>query len=250
MGQSGPIRRVKVSIIIPAFNEEKLLRQTLRGVKAAAPAFDEAGWAWEVIVCDNNSTDSTAAIAAAEGALVIFEPINQISRARNRGAAPATGDWLLFVDADSIPSRELLGAVVRTIQRPDCIGGGATVRTDERHLGFDLLVGLWNWLSRARRWMAGSFIFCETAAFRELGGFTDRLFAAEEIDFSHRLNALGRRRGKRVYILAEHPLQTSARKLHLYSKGEMFRFILRAIRRPRRILASAEDCHGWYDGRR
>jgi len=39
---------------------------------------------------------------------VVFEPHNQISRARNRGAAAATGQWLLFVDADSTPSPELL----------------------------------------------------------------------------------------------------------------------------------------------
>ena len=77
----------------------------------------------ELIVCDNNSTDRTAAIAAAAGAIVVFEPINQISRARNTGAARATGDWLLFVDADSFPTRELFADVVAAISSGACMAG-------------------------------------------------------------------------------------------------------------------------------
>ena len=46
----------------------------------------------------------------------MFEPINQISRARNRGAERATGDWLIFVDADSYPSVELFADVAAAIE--------------------------------------------------------------------------------------------------------------------------------------
>jgi glycosyltransferase involved in cell wall biosynthesis len=83
---------MKISIIIPAFNEEKLLGETLAHIKLAADIFTGIGWEIELIVCDNNSTDRTADIARAAGANVVFEPVNQISRARNSGAAAAVGD--------------------------------------------------------------------------------------------------------------------------------------------------------------
>src|SRR5258706_12533982 len=80
-------RRMKISIVVPAFNEERLLGDSLAQIKSAAKAFAPLGWDWEMIGCDNNSTDHTAEIARAAGARVVFEPINQIARARNSGAA-------------------------------------------------------------------------------------------------------------------------------------------------------------------
>ena len=74
---------MKISVIIPAFNEERLIVETLRQVKAATAAFSRRGWETETIVCDNNSTDRTAELARAGGAAVVFEPVNQIARARN-----------------------------------------------------------------------------------------------------------------------------------------------------------------------
>ena len=95
---------MKNSIIVPALNEEKMLASSLAAIREEAKAFEGVA-DWELIVCDNNSTDRTAEIARAAGAHVVFEPVNQISRARNRGASVATGDWLIFIDADSFPSR-------------------------------------------------------------------------------------------------------------------------------------------------
>src|SRR5688500_2579634 len=94
-------------------------------------AFEAAGWAAELIVCDNHSPARTAAIAAAAGALVVFEPVNQIARARNSGARRATGDWLVFVDADSYPPVELFRDVVEQIQGGRCAAGGATVALEQ-----------------------------------------------------------------------------------------------------------------------
>ena len=107
---------MKVSVVVPAFNEERLLAGSLAVIREAMIAFAKEGWMRELIVCDNNSTDRTAEIAAAAGARFVFEPVNQISRARNAGAAQATGEWLLFVDADSYPTRELFaGCSIRRI---------------------------------------------------------------------------------------------------------------------------------------
>src|SRR5438128_12688596 len=121
---------MKVSVIVPAYNEERLIRQTLAQLQRAMAAFPRAGWVSELIVCDNNSTDRTAELSRQAGATVVFEPVNQIARARNSGAAAASGDWLVFVDADSSPSAELLAEVAETIVAGGCLAGGCTVRLE------------------------------------------------------------------------------------------------------------------------
>jgi len=241
---------MKISIVVPAFNEERGLAAALRSIRDATAALDAAGWSSDLIVCDNNSTDGTAAIAWEHGAEVVVEPVNQISRARNTGAARATGDWLVFVDADSHPSRELFADMARVIAGGRCLGGGSTVRLDAPDLLSRLVVSGWNTISRATRWAAGSFIFCEASAFREVGGFSLELFAAEEIDLSRRLKRLGRRRGRTVVILHDHPLRTSARKKDLYTAREHLAFMVKTIVRGGRTLRSAAQCYQWYDGRR
>jgi hypothetical protein len=121
---------------------------------------------------------------------------------------------------------------------------------DQRHFLGDFGTGLWNLASRIQKWTAGSFIFCEAAAFREIGGFNAELFASEEIDLSKRLKKLARSKGKKVVILHRHPLLTSARKLSLYTGREYLRFIGKLILRPRQTLQNRDDCKPWYDGRR
>jgi cellulose synthase/poly-beta-1,6-N-acetylglucosamine synthase-like glycosyltransferase len=241
---------LKISIIIPAFNEERLIGETLRQIKAASTAFDRHGWQTELIVCDNNSTDRTAELAREAGALVVFEPVNQIARARNRGAESAPGDWLIFVDADSHPGAELFADVAAQIQSGRCLAGGCTVRLEGKHPFANLIVALWNWSSRAFRLLAGSFIFCETATFRAVGGFSNELFVGEEIDLSKRLKVLARGQGRGMVILHRHPLVTSARKIHLYTAWEHTRFIVCAVLNQKRTLTNRDACHQWYDGRR
>lgn len=241
---------MRISIVIPAFNEERLLAQTLARVNSLRPVFTAAGWESELIVCDNNSTDGTAEIARAAGAAVVFEPVNQIARARNAGAAAASGEWLLFIDADSHPSAGLFHDVVGQIQSGRCLAGGSTVRLETGYPMGSFVTGLWNGLSRWRRWLAGSFIFCETAAFRRIGGFSQELFAGEELDLSQRLHALAKETGRTIVILHQHPLYTSARKMRLYSAREHLWFVLRVALRPNGAIRSREACNIWYDGRR
>jgi glycosyltransferase involved in cell wall biosynthesis len=241
---------VKISVVVPAFNEERGLAASLRSIRGAMAPFDQAGWVSELIVCDNNSTDRTAEIARAAGAEVVFERVNQISRARNTGAARATGDWLLFVDADSHPTGALGAEVLRAIESGRYVAGGSAVCFDHSDAGVAWLGSIWNAISRVMRWMAGSFIFCDAGAFREIGGFSQALYAAEEIEFSRRMKRAARRRGQRIAILHRHPLLTSARKARLYTPREMLGFLARTIVRRGRTLRSAEECFSWYDGRR
>ena len=241
---------MKVSVVVPAYNEAAGLAASLASIRDAMAAFDEAGWAPELIVCDNNSTDRTAEIARQTGAAVVFEPINQISRARTTGAAHASGDWLVFVDADSHPSRALFADVAAAIRRGRCLGGGSVIRLDTDALAPRLVGASWNVISRTFRWAAGSFMFCETDAFRALGGFSLELYAAEEIEFFRRLKRLARRRGRSVEILRANPLLTSARKAYLYTPREALAFMLKTVTQRGRTLKNPQDCYQWYDGRR
>jgi glycosyltransferase involved in cell wall biosynthesis len=241
---------MKISVIIPAYNEEKLIAASLRSIRQAAGSFARRGWETEIIVCDNNSSDATASLARAAGARVVFEPVNQIARARNTGAAAADGDWLVFVDADSHPTQELFTEVAAHIESGRCLAGGSTIRLDERNFVSDRVTDLWNWVSLITKWAAGSFIFCEAKAFREVGGFNLDLFASEEIDLSKRLKKLARASGKKMVILRRHPLLTSARKIHLYSRVQMAGFFKNAILHPRRTITNRDACSPWYDGRR
>ena len=241
---------MKISVVVPAFNEEKLLGKSLAAIRSACSAFTERGWHWEIVVCDNNSTDRTSEIAREAGAIVIFEPINQISRARNRGASAATGDWLIFVDADSFPAAPLFSATAKRIENGNCAGGGCLVTLDENILSLRFAVGLWNTISRLKKWAAGSYVFARADLFRELCGFSDELFASEEIDLSNRLKCLAKTRGLHFKIITEERLVTSARKVHLYGHRAHLRFLFKAMWSPRRTIMSREKCVLWYDGRR
>ena len=244
------VSTMKISIVVPAFNEEKLIGKSLARINLAAAAFHRTGWQTEMIVCDNNSTDQTAEIARANGAKVVFEPINQIARARNCGAAAATGEWLVFVDADSQPSTELFADVASEIKKGKAIAGGSTLRLDHPDLGARVVTEFWNRISRVTHWAAGAFIFCETTAFRAIGGFSNELFTGEELDLFKKLKRLARKEKRQVVILSRHPLLTSGRKVQLYRRRELGRFFLKALFRPMATMKNRDACSPWYDGRR
>lgn len=241
---------MRISIIIPAFNEERLLAATLAEIRNAATVFSNRMWEHELIVCDNNSTDRTAEIARATGARIVFEPVNQIARARNTGAAAATGDWLVFIDADSQPAPEFLEEVAERIESGRVLGGGVTIRMDNDQWLARRITALWNLASRVGKLMAGSFIFIEAAAFRGIGGFSQEWFAGEELEFSQRLRKRARESKRRIVILHRHPLKTSGRKIGLYTPWEVLCMLARVVMTGGRSLRSRETTHLWYDGRR
>jgi glycosyltransferase involved in cell wall biosynthesis len=241
---------VKLSVIVPAYNEEKLIAGSLRSIRESLAANARPGLETEVIVADNNSTDATARLAREAGATVVFEPVNQIGRARNAGAAAATGDWLVFIDADSHPSPGLIGAVLDAIERGGVAGGGSTVSMRGFSWKGRLILRVWNAVSRTLRWAAGSFIFCRADAFRAAGGFNLDLYATEELDFSKRLKRLARDEGTRFVILRSHPLETSPRRLQLYTMREMLALAWTAVLHPLSAPRRKEHVRMWYDGRR
>jgi glycosyltransferase involved in cell wall biosynthesis len=241
---------VKVSVVVPAFNEEKLIGAALRSIQSALGSFTKAGWETEVVVCNNNSIDRTAELASAAGATVVFEPVNQIARARNTGAAAATGEWLIFVDADSQPSPELFADVLDAIRKGDVVAGGCTVRLEGSYSVANLVVSFWNGLSRLRKWAAGAFMFCKASAFRAVGGFNQDLYATEEIFLFKKLKKKARQDGERIVILTNHSILTSPRKMHLYTPVEHFKFLAKTVLQFGGTLKDPKKCHTWYDGRR
>ena len=243
---------VLISIAIPAFNEEKLLPSTLVAVAEAGAAFADRGWEMEVVVCDNNSTDSTSDIAKATGARVVFEKHNQISRARNAAGNAAKGEWIIFIDGDSKPSKALFEATAMAMGEKEIVGGGATVKFEggEAPAFFALAERIWNLISRVMNWPAGSYIFCRSDDFSQLSGFSEKLYASEEIDFGRRLKKLGRKRQQRLKILTETPIFTSDRKAYCTSVGEILKLLFLWVFTVGRSARKIENCHLWYDGRR
>jgi hypothetical protein len=154
------------------------------------------------------------------------------------------------VDADSYPDAALFADAVAAIASGRVLAGGATVAADDDRVIVRATVAAWNLISRVLRWAAGSFIFCDAAVFREIGGFNQSLYAAEEIDLSRKLKHIARRDGRRMVILHDHPLHTSARKAHLYTGRDVLRFYSRVILSGGRALKTREGSFIWYDGRR
>jgi glycosyltransferase involved in cell wall biosynthesis len=239
-----------LSIVIPAFNEERLITRCIESISTSLAHSRTPSLTAEVIVVDNNSTDRTAQLAAQSGARVVFEPINQIGRARNAGAAAATGEWLLFLDADSLLNPGLLADILAMIEAGKNVGCGSTLAMDGLPWWANGIFHFWRGMSVLFGWAAGALIVCRHDAFREVGGFPQDLFALEEIELSKRLKAWGHPRGLRFTILSRHPLETSSRKVALYSSREIAVQILRVFLQRRRTLRDKRLLSVWYDGRR
>jgi glycosyltransferase involved in cell wall biosynthesis len=230
-----------ISFIVPAHNEERLLGRALAAIDAARGELAEPS---EVIVVDDASTDRTAVIAEVHGARVVRVSFRQIARARNAGAAAAAGSALIFVDADTIVPAATVRSTVEAL-RCGASGGGATVDIDGiLPMWARLLFPLIRLTMRAGRMAAGCYMFCSRAAFEAVGGFDERLYAAEEIAFSRALRQHGR-----VVILRERVI-TSGRKLRTHSGGDLLRFVAAVMRRGTGVVRSREHLSLWYGRRR
>jgi glycosyltransferase involved in cell wall biosynthesis len=113
----------RISVIIPAHNEAALIGRVVSAVLAQKPADADL----EVLVVDDGSTDETPAVARAAGARVV--PLAGVqgnpAAARNRGAAAATGELLVFLDADCLPAEGWLAALLGAHDRGAAAVGGA-----------------------------------------------------------------------------------------------------------------------------
>lgn len=243
------MKQQKVSVVIPAFNEEERLPKCIHCIRAAFDEYSNA-LSYEIVVCDNNSSDATAAIAASLGCKTIYEPENNVSKARNRGASTACGEWLLFIDADSWPSTELIGDVAKLINGNEYIGCGSTLRVVDGPKLFKYVLESKNWSMRVFQWSPGAFILCRKEAFVELGGFSEERYLMEDVDFSQRLRALGKARGQRFTMLHEHPINTSGRRGYSFGFWGWTKFALLLTFRLKKCVKDKRFADAWYKGER
>lgn len=232
------------SIIIPAFNEGAELPQTLSAVKTAMAEQAATG---ELIVVDNNSSDETTAVALAHGAdRVVFEPLNQIARARNAGAAVGRGRHFIFIDADTRISPELLKESLKLLESGHYVGGGSVIHFEGTISAVGRFgIGLWEHISKLTKIAAGSYLFCRADAFRGIGGFDEQLYASEEVRLSRLIKKWGKSRNLRFEIIQTNPARTSARKLNWYSGPQILGWVLLMMLFPLAVRWK-KLCGFWY----
>lgn len=236
---------IEYSIIIPAYNEAEFLGATLTAVNQCIEDVETRVGRGELIVVDNNSSDTTAVIARSHGAQVVFESHNQISRARNKGAAAALGSALVFLDADTRLTSDLLGQGLNNLQSGQCVGGGATIAPDQAvSPKVRWVINYWNFASRKFGMAAGCFIYCRRDAFEAIGGFNEKLYASEEVWLSRALRRYGRVNGMAFIVIDDPPIMTSMRKLEWYSSWQLLAQVL-VLLFPF-TLYSKRLCALWY----
>jgi glycosyltransferase involved in cell wall biosynthesis len=229
----------RVSFIVPAYNEEFLLPATLRALTSAAAVL---GHAAEVIVVDDGSTDRTAEIAREMDARVVSVNLRHIAGARNAGGRAATGDVLVFVDADTIVPPTIVRDAVSAIER-GAVGGGAGVRYRAAEARWAVVVtAIVMWIMRRAKWAAGCFVFVRRDVFDRVGGFDERFFASEEIHFSRAVKKHGR------FVMLPGAVLTSGRKARFFSARSVFMQFLVMLWPG--SLKRRERLGFWYDGQR
>ena len=230
-----------ISFIVPAYNEERCLAATLDALHAAGRALGER---YELVVADDASTDRTAAIAQEKGAVLVSVANRQIAATRNSGAQEATGELLIFVDADTIVNEAVVRSAVQAM-RAGAVGGGAAIRFDEPVPTYArILLRVIVWLFRGIGWASGCFLFCTRSAFCAAGGFDERFYGAEEIVMSRALKRQGN------FVILTQAVITSARKLRTYSAREVLILMARMALRGTKAVKQRQGMDFWYARRR
>jgi glycosyltransferase involved in cell wall biosynthesis len=213
-----------ISFIIPAHNEENWIGKCLDSIRSTMASVSEP---YEMIVVDDASTDSTRQIARRMGALILSVAHRKISAVRNAGARTAAGEVLFFIDADTQATQEAVRAAL-VAMRSGAVGGGCIPDLDGP-------VPLWARIihfvackaGRLIRLVGGCFLFCTRQAYAETGGFSESLYAGEDIAFVNALKHLGR------FVVPRPTVVTSARKLAVAGPWEVIRLMFRiAVRGP------------------
>jgi glycosyltransferase involved in cell wall biosynthesis len=201
---------MKLSFVIPAWNEEELLGATIASIQQSAQEYE-----FEIIVADDASDDRTSKIAKEMGAIVVSCNNRQIGTTRNDGAAVATGDLLIFVDADTIVSPRVVVETVEAIQNGAVAGGSFPMFEGQVPFLAKVLTPVLRMLFGILRVAAGAYMFCTPESFIGAGRFDSKFFAAEEVHLSNKLHAFGKYKTIKARVV------TSGRKFRTHSSFEI-----------------------------
>jgi glycosyltransferase involved in cell wall biosynthesis len=236
----------RISLVIPAFNEARLLPRLLDSVAIARERFAARGGAVEVIVADNVSTDDTAQIAAARGCLVATVTTRAIAAVRNGGARAATGEILAFVDADSRIHPDSFIAVDEAMRSSRIVGGSTGCTLERWSVGLAVTFAV----MLPMLWLTGidtGVVFCRRADFERLGGYDESYRAAEDVMWLWKLKRDGASRRQRLVRLRHAKVVASTRKFDEHGDWHYFRFLVAAPQfflRGRKLSASWDRY--WY----
>lgn len=178
-----------ISIIIPVYNEEKIIEGQLQHLASVT------GTDTEVIVVDGGSVDRTACIIEAhEKGILLKSPRKGRAGQMNFGASFAKGDIFLFLHADAVLPQEWKTEICRAIES-GCIAGGFRIRCGgQEAIGrlerfFAFLSGI---RSRYAKHMYGDqAIFVKKSAFESVSGFPE-IPIMEDYEFSRRISGIGK----------------------------------------------------------
>lgn len=185
-----------ISLIIPAYNEESMLGDTLEAaIKHSRGKFKE------IIVVDNASTDKTADVARRSGARVVFEAQKGLTSARQAGFEATTSEFLAYIDADTHITPQWMDIVLREFAKhPEIV----SLSGPRRYFGSAwwrrwILNAFWGSAPIAYR-IAGFMVFggnfvVRREALEKIGGFDRSIeFYGEDTDLARRLSVVGKTR--------------------------------------------------------
>lgn len=178
-----------ISVVIPAYNEEKLIGKCVEAVTNQTISRDK----YEVLVVDNNSTDDTARIALAHGATVIpFTEKQGFTPSKNYGVHKSSSEIIAFTDADSIVDKKWLESILIIMKKEKlmCIGG--TILPTGKSIMQKFMFRLYDFFARINQLFGTSLIWGPNMAIRknaflEVGGFNSQINAGDDWDLVMRL---------------------------------------------------------------
>ena len=197
----------KITVIIPAHNEEKYIKRCIDSVKESANGY--AGET-EIIVSCNRCTDATADIAKENGAKVIFNDYRCIAKVRNDGIHAASGDIIVTIDADNRITPGTLSEISDLLGSGKYIGGGAPMRF-ERY-SFPLWCN--DIMCRVSFGITGLYcgvFWAKKETFEKIGGFVE-MKAMEDAATAKLLKKLGKKTGLKYTVLRNNHFINSTRK--------------------------------------
>lgn len=172
---------MKLSVVIPAWNEAGNLAATLEALPERA----------EVVVADGGSVDGTVAIARRSGARVLACEQGR-ARQMNRGAHETQGDTLLFLHADAVLGAGATEAIEGALADPAVVGGFFRLRIRSPRTALRLAAFGSNLRARGLGLPYGDQgIFLRRSIYEELGGFPDVPFL-EDLALIRMLRRKGR----------------------------------------------------------